>query len=61
MKREPKPCPFCKKSTTVGLDGYQGLWWVRCCNHRCGAGGPMRTTELAAIKAWDAAWKGSEG
>jgi Lar family restriction alleviation protein len=58
-----KPCPFCGGAkVTVGTNTYKDLitreavtlYRVLCCRgSRCGADGPAKKSERAAIAAWN--------
>ena len=51
MKNDTLPCPFCG-GHHVGLEGStcDAAWFIMC---DCGAMGPERDSEQAAISAWN--------
>jgi Lar family restriction alleviation protein len=53
-----KPCPFCGGEAVTCLLFHR--FRCACRNPACGATGPMRKTEVAAIRAWNRRAK-SEG
>ena len=52
---ELKNCPFCGDNNVkpYNLLGRDTDYVVACCNIDCGAEGPDKDTEEAAIKAWN--------
>ena len=52
---ELKNCPFCGDNNVkpYNLLGQDTDYAVACCNIDCGAEGPDKDTEEAAIKAWN--------
>lgn len=46
---ELSSCPFCGKRPY--LEGYGNHWWARC--GHCGALGPTRIGESAAVEFWN--------
>ena len=63
LKHEITVCPFCGKSKN-SIIFYHGMsdrmpnkrqtyYHVRCYIRRCGTRGPERTTQKAAVKAWN--------
>lgn len=45
------PCPFCGSAAQMGITLIGFV--TTCSRRRCGANGPMRSTALAADKAWN--------
>ena len=45
------PCPFC--GSRAEPDFYKDINTIRCSNENCDAQGPMRKTDINAIKAWN--------
>lgn len=54
MKKTKKlaRCPFCSSKKTEIQSSRDNVWWVDCTSRRCGASGPIATTEAGAIKRW---------
>jgi len=51
---EIKPCPFCGGKCEWRVMPWHGqLGYVYCHREKCGARGPKRATQLAAINAWN--------
>lgn len=49
-----KPCPFCGGSAKVDWFGFGELCEIVCEDRDCGATGPCRKDDVAAVAAWNA-------
>ena len=49
-----EPCPFCWSALCrVNWGGFNSYAFVECVDSECGAEGPRRTGDDAAISAWN--------